>query len=83
MPRPMTPRPHADLKRLFVRAGLTAGAEVDLDPGQVNYLVIVLRMHEGDRILVFNTGAAQKYPEAICEKLPRIDIKKPIDWASI
>jgi 16S rRNA (uracil1498-N3)-methyltransferase len=51
----MTPRPHADLKRLFVRSGgLTAGVEVDLDPGQVNYLVSVLRMREGDRILVFN-----------------------------
>ena len=36
-----------------------------------------------DRILIFNTGAAQKYPEAIREKLPRIDITKPIDWAAI
>lgn len=36
-----------------------------------------------ERILVFNTGAAQKYPEAICEKLPRIDITKPIDWAAL
>ena len=36
-----------------------------------------------DRILVFNTGAAQKYPETIKEKLRRIDITKPIDWKSI
>lgn len=35
------------------------------------------------RILIFNTGAAQKYPEAIAERLPRIDITKPIDWAAI
>ena len=38
---------------------------------------------KSDRILVFNTGAAQKYPEAVREQLPRIDINKPIDWASI
>ena len=36
-----------------------------------------------EQILIFNTGAAQKYPEAIQERLPRIDITKPIDWAAI
>jgi threonine synthase len=36
-----------------------------------------------ERILIFNTGAAQKYPEAIREQLARIDISKPIDWAAI
>jgi threonine synthase len=36
-----------------------------------------------ERILVFNTGAAQKYPEAVQEKLGRIDIKKPIEWDKI
>ncbi len=36
-----------------------------------------------ERILIFNTGAAQKYPEAVNEQLPRIDITKPMDWAQI
>jgi threonine synthase len=36
-----------------------------------------------ERILIFNTGAAQKYPEAIREQLGRIDITKPIDWSLI
>jgi threonine synthase len=36
-----------------------------------------------DRIVVFNTGAAQKYPEAITERLPLIDLAKPLDWTSI
>ncbi|MBA4149822.1 MAG: threonine synthase [Verrucomicrobia bacterium] len=36
-----------------------------------------------DKILIFNTGAAQKYPEAVQENLPRIDITKPIDWDKI
>jgi 16S rRNA (uracil1498-N3)-methyltransferase len=40
--------------RLFVRAPLSAGAEVDLDQGQSNYLVNVMRLGEGAGILVFN-----------------------------
>jgi threonine synthase len=36
-----------------------------------------------ERILIFNTGASQKYPEAVHEKLPCIDIGQPIDWKSI
>jgi 16S rRNA (uracil1498-N3)-methyltransferase len=44
--------PHA--QRLFIRASLAAGMLIELDRGQVNYLVNVLRMGEGDSILVFN-----------------------------
>jgi threonine synthase len=36
-----------------------------------------------ERILIFNTGAAQKYPEAVHEQLARIDIRQPVDWKSI
>jgi threonine synthase len=38
---------------------------------------------KSERILIFNTGAAQKYPEAVREELSRIDISKPIDWDAI
>jgi len=38
---------------------------------------------KSDRILVFNTGAAQKYPEAVQEKLAHVDCTKPIDWGRI
>jgi threonine synthase len=40
-----------------------------------------IRPHE--RVVVFNTGAAQKYVEAIRSDLPRIDLAKPLDWARI
>ncbi|MHC4949062.1 MAG: threonine synthase [Planctomycetota bacterium] len=33
-----------------------------------------------ERIVVFNTGAAQKYVEAIDVELPRIDLDRPVDW---
>ncbi|MFQ5499029.1 MAG: threonine synthase [Candidatus Zixiibacteriota bacterium] len=32
------------------------------------------------RVVIFNTGAAQKYVEAIDASPPRLDISKPIDW---
>jgi 16S rRNA (uracil1498-N3)-methyltransferase len=41
-------------QRLFVRAPLSAGGRIELDRGQANYLVNVLRMKDGDDILVFN-----------------------------
>ncbi len=37
-------------------------------------------VNSNDRVLIFNTGAAQKYPEAISENLPRLDIRKAIPW---
>ena len=33
-----------------------------------------------ERVVVFNTGAAQKYPEAIRAELPRIESLERIDW---
>ena len=36
-----------------------------------------------DRVLVFNTGAAQKYPESVAAELPRIDMNQPIDWGNL
>lgn len=40
--------------RLHVTGDLSAGAIVPLDPGQQNYLIHVLRMEEGAKLLVFN-----------------------------
>jgi len=40
--------------RLFLDAPLAEDAAVDLDARQVNYLVNVLRMTDGDAVLVFN-----------------------------
>ena len=33
-----------------------------------------------ERILVFNTGAAQKYTEAVTTDLPQLNVDVPIDW---
>jgi threonine synthase len=36
-----------------------------------------------DRVVIFNTGAAQKYVEAIACDLPKIDVHQPLDWDRI
>ena len=41
-------------QRLFVEAGLAAGAEVACEGAQANYLLNVMRLREGDHVLVFN-----------------------------
>jgi threonine synthase len=33
-----------------------------------------------EEVVVFNTGAAQKYPEAVSLELPRIDKDRPVDY---
>jgi 16S rRNA (uracil1498-N3)-methyltransferase len=40
--------------RLFVDAPLQAGARIELDRGQANYLLNVLRLRNGESVLVFN-----------------------------
>ena len=40
--------------RVFLRTPLSEGMRVDLDRGQANYLVNVLRLGDGDTVLVFN-----------------------------
>ncbi|WP_209001975.1 16S rRNA (uracil(1498)-N(3))-methyltransferase [Stappia albiluteola] len=42
------------MQRLFLRQILAEGARIEADRAQANYLVNVLRMASGDRILVFN-----------------------------
>ena len=33
-----------------------------------------------ERVVIFNTGAAQKYPEVLAASPERIDLGRPIDW---
>ena len=42
------------LPRLFVKVPLRAGADVELAPPQAHYLLNVLRLKGGDKLLVFN-----------------------------
>jgi 16S rRNA (uracil1498-N3)-methyltransferase len=52
---PATPAwPPKSLTRLFVRQPLSEGADVDLDRAQANYLGNVMRLGQGDELLLFD-----------------------------
>jgi len=36
-----------------------------------------------DRVVIFNTGAAQKYPEAMATDVPLLRKDEPLDWGRI
>src|SRR5438132_7291968 len=52
--RPLLARTDFTTPRLFVEADLSEGAKVALSAPQANYLVNVLRVREGARVLLFN-----------------------------
>jgi threonine synthase len=41
------------------------------------------RIRPDDEVVVFNTGAAQKYPEVVPLSLPRLDKSKPVNYAGL
>lgn len=57
---PATPAwPPKSLPRLFLRQSLSAGASVELEPGQANYLGKVMRLKAGDEALVFDGASGE------------------------
>ena len=40
-------------------------------------------IHPDEQVVIFNTGAVQKYPEAMSCQLPRLDKNQPLDWDAI
>jgi threonine synthase len=79
--------PEADIprwmQRVSSREGVALCPETAVCFGALEVLLKRDAIKPDERILIFNTGAAQKYPEAVNEKLERIDITKPVDWASM
>ena len=79
--------PEADIPKWMRLAsskeGIAVCPETAICYGALEVLLQNGTIKKTDRILVFNTGSAQKYPEVIRERLSRIDINQPIDWSSI
>ena len=63
--------------------GIAICPETAVCLGVLEQLVASGGVHRNERVVVFNTGAAQKYPEAVEEQLPAIDLAKPIPWDEI
>jgi threonine synthase len=60
--------------------GISLCPETAVCLGALELLLRERKIQPHERIVIFNTGAAQKYPEAEREKLPHIDITQPVDW---
>jgi threonine synthase len=41
------------------------------------------KVQPNEQVVVFNTGAAQKYPEAVPIILPKLDATRPVEYASL
>jgi 16S rRNA (uracil1498-N3)-methyltransferase len=59
------------LHRLYVKSPLRAGAEVELDGEQAHYLINVLRLKQGDKLLLFNGNDGEW-----CARLSTVSKKK-------
>lgn len=46
-------------------------------------LIAAGQVQPGEQVVVFNTGAAQKYPETVSFSLPRLDKDRPIDYEAL
>jgi threonine synthase len=46
-------------------------------------MVAAGKIGANEQVVVFNTGAAQKYPEVVPLDLPRLDKNRPVDYASV
>jgi threonine synthase len=71
------------MKKAISLEGLSICPETAVCLGALESLLASGAVRADERIVVFNTGAAQKYPEAVDEVLPLIDIRQPIDWERI
>jgi threonine synthase len=65
------------------REGISVCPEAAACVGACQQLVANGWIQRDERVVIFNTGAAQKYVEAITVPMPQIDLKQPIDWARI
>jgi threonine synthase len=63
--------------------GLSICPEAAACIGAVEQLAAEGWIQPQEKVVIFNTGAAQKYPEAMAVELPRLDRNTPIDWDQI
>jgi threonine synthase len=71
------------MKKAISLEGLSICPETAVCLGALDMLLARGDIRPQERIVVFNTGAAQKYPEAVHEQIPLLDIHHPIDWDAL
>ena len=63
--------------------GIALCPETAVCLGVLDQLIAKGEIRPDEQVVIFNTGAAQKYPEVIEESLPTIDLRRPIPWEKI
>ncbi len=71
------------MQRVAGREGIAICPETAVCFDVLEQLLQDGRIGRDEEVVVFNTGAAQKYPEAVRLQLPVIDKNRPIDWAAL
>jgi threonine synthase len=71
------------LRAAMSHEGIAVCPEAAACVGAVEKLVGSGWIKPNERVVIFNTGAAQKYVEAIAAKPQSIDLQQPIDWDAI
>jgi len=79
--------PEADIEKWMKLACSTEGIslcpETAVCLGALDVLLKDGTIKPNDKILIFNTGAQQKYPHSVNEMLPYVDLAKPLNWDEI
>ncbi len=71
------------MKRAASLEGIAVCPETAVCFACLETLVKTGKVGAAEEVVVFNTGAAQKYPEAVPLSLPRIDKDRPVDYESL
>jgi len=71
------------MRRATALEGISLCPETAICLDVLERLIAQGQVRPDERVVVFNTGAAQKYLEAVPLSLPRIDLSQPIDYAAL
>ncbi len=71
------------MKRVTSREGVAICPETAVCFDCLEQLLQQGKIQGDEEVIVFNTGAAQKYPEAVPLNLPRLDKDQPIDYGTM
>jgi threonine synthase len=71
------------MRRVASREGIALCPEAAVCFDCLKALVKGGQIGPDEEVIVFNTGAAQKYPETVPLDLPRLDKNRPIDYAAL
>ncbi len=65
------------------KEGVAVCPETAICLGVLDQLTGQGKIKPKDRVLIFNTGAAQKYPESVSGEVPRLNLSQSVDWGAL